>query len=303
MTFKTGNDAPFGAADNNEQVQIFVLLAHTLQGAGLDKLETALCLMKYVETLTPVALDTLKFHLPYIENLQPDFDPTLNGMTRLGHNRRMPLDIISLVICKAKLRLVEQPRWAHGEQGWVRSMLHRLASAKLRGSVAHDEQWLSNPDCAIWLGIMARLRVMAPRAWNSCLSGATRNAYRVGWLGVFDVKGVELEGTIAAKPVAAPAPTPSPGEDNSIEEAWVAGPAPTTDSTAPALRSMILSQGFFANQTRDRAYLSLIKQLPTLTGKVSRQMRAVPGMQNVRFNNTSQPRRARPLRQQKNTAI
>jgi hypothetical protein len=108
-----------------------------------------------------------------------------------GH---MPAEVVARAVQRAKLRFVEDPEWGYGEKGWLTQLLNALAIRESRWcqydaeihEAKSDGLWNYNPQCSLWLAVMARLQViLSAEEWPTGLPMDVRDDYRDGWLGVF----------------------------------------------------------------------------------------------------------------------
>ncbi|KAK4113139.1 hypothetical protein N656DRAFT_828828 [Canariomyces notabilis] len=176
-------------AAKDRQLQNFVLLAHILKRAGMDNGEVTLCLKRYLGTLPAEDLRSLRVHLPRVQVISNDFVPTVDGIAELAEIPSMAKAYVTRALQIAGQRMVKEPKTAHGAKGWIRALLHRLAAALPQAPQQGEGSkaaWTTNPDSAIWLGIMARLRVATPvDTWDATVTNDMTFACYNGWRGVF----------------------------------------------------------------------------------------------------------------------
>ncbi|KAK4038538.1 hypothetical protein C8A01DRAFT_37518 [Parachaetomium inaequale] len=255
----------------NEQVQRFVLLAPILEAAGLTPEEVKTCMAKYVAGLSAEKASFLLFDLPKVEEINimgPLSDMAIANLS----DGNMSVEAVTRAVQQAKLRFVESPESGHGEKGWLRELLHALAGEAKQGEQAGAKAWFNNPDCALWLAIMARVQlVLSVEQWRSQLPEAVRDAYRDGWLGAFgvqrEVSGVERRLPASSAPASATA-----GWSGAIKVKSTTKKSSKPAAVAAANRSF-LTREFFASQTENPPYLSLIKEIPSVVKKTANELR------------------------------
>jgi hypothetical protein len=263
---------PTTAAVCTEQVQRFVLLAHILKAAGLTPGEVKTCMAKYVAGLSPEKSSFLLFSLPKVEQINSIGSVSDMAIANLSDGN-MTVEEVTRAAQHAKLSFVESPELGHGEKGWLRELLHALAGQAKQGAESEARAWFNNPDCAIWLAIMARVQlVLSVKEWGSELPVSVRNAYRDGWLGVF---GVQRE----VSPFSAPVPATS-GWSGVIKAKSPKKKGPKAAAVAATNRSS-LTREFFASQTENPVYLSLIKEIPAVVKKSANELRQQLGLPQI----------------------
>jgi hypothetical protein len=214
-------------ADSNKQAQQFVLLTHILKDAGLTAKEVSSCIQKYVATLSRGRLASLTQHLPKVKAIDGSWQPTDKNIAQLSHDGKIGVDVVAHAAHKAQLQFVKRPGSAHGKKGWLRELLHALARNATTTRLK-QESWTTNPDSAIWLAIMARAQIiLSTSQWTNMVPQSTRDCYRNAWLLVF---GLHRKTVVPSATAAIP----------------------------------ILTQSFFAAQTSNAAYLTMLQKLPRL---------------------------------------
>ncbi|KAK3290945.1 uncharacterized protein B0H64DRAFT_49935 [Chaetomium fimeti] len=256
-------------ARSYEQIQRFILLTNILNKAGLSVNEVRECLKKYVNFLTPDDLMELATHLPGLESIDGMDLPYVTAIASLSMGKMTAETVIETAV-RAKLRFVDKPALAYGEKGWLRHLLHALAQDSSRQHGVQAEAWFGKPDCALWLAFMARFRVLlSEEEWCVYLSPSVRDAYRDGWLGVFDLERSARR--------SAPAPSSGP-----VTPAWsgllkanprIQNPPARVQPPAAVITTPFLTTKFFSLQMQSPLYLSLVKKVPASVRQRSNELR------------------------------
>jgi hypothetical protein len=239
-------------------VERFALLGHILKSAGLPSDEVSFCLNKYLHTLPPKDFATLITWLPHLKGLSEGWCHAAEDIAELEGDKNN-VEVVPPTAWRAKLRFIEQLESGHGEHGWLRELPHAQArdanASHLGGHMAADTAWFSKPDCALWLAIMARIRIVLPREdWVYPRTEASRDAYRDGWRGVF---GIQRKTTVSSAPRV-----------NWSDIAQGKAPA-----ALPATYYPFLTTDFFSVLTHNPGYLRLIKDLPGLAKQAAYELR------------------------------
>jgi hypothetical protein len=246
-------------AVGHEQVQHFILLINILNKAGLDLEEVQACLRKYLSSLKPEQRTGLTANLPnVVENIGQLDLPYVAAIARLSEDK-MTVEDVANVANRAKLRFVDVPSLGHGEKGWLRNLLHALArDASSQHPGAQDTAWFVAPDCAIWLAIMSRFRIiLSDEEWHLHLSDSLRRAYRDGWLGVFGLRRA-----------AAPFDTTTPAADSGTAKANT-GPRDPRPAAGMDTHVLLPTRHFFSLQVHNPQYLSLVAEITAVVRKRS----------------------------------
>ncbi|KAH6614467.1 hypothetical protein B0J18DRAFT_485375 [Chaetomium sp. MPI-SDFR-AT-0129] len=280
-------------------IEQYLLLTNILQDAGLTPADQTACLAKYRTVFSPERLEALA-------RSDSLFAAINNGVTtRLATPAQLaPLTVNNAntdaensalrakTLANAQLDMLYYPELTHGEKGWITVLLHALA-ADLKTAhpdavaAQHPNAWIHRPDCAIWLGIMARLRTVlfSQGNWEG-VSGEVREGYKRGWRGVFGlpleeegdglVGGGQLGGGGGRKMRWADVVRVGGGTAGvtaTPESGGVAGATGRSMTTGP-----FLTKGFFALQTYHPTYLGWLKQEPGAAYEMQRELRKYLGL-------------------------
>lgn len=193
-----------GDAPYNEQVLRFVLLTDLLASSGMCLPDAKACLNKYVRALSGNQRAQLQRHFPNTHKLAEnggDFDLSLDGIAALSTERKMPTKHIEDALRAARLRLIEDPDWMTGQNGWLMWAAFNIAGKPIFSEDGEKRTlqrvearfWLPHVEHVLWVGYMARLTVAWDPTRNDdeflCIRKA---AYREAWyyiLGIFFSRG------------------------------------------------------------------------------------------------------------------
>ncbi|KAK4140754.1 uncharacterized protein C8A04DRAFT_31730 [Dichotomopilus funicola] len=290
-------------------VEQYLLLTNILQDAGLTPADQATCLTKYRAVFSPDSLNALAKSDPLFAGINTGVtsrlatDAQLAPLTGSGGADTKPEAENSALrraktVANAQLDMLYYPDLTHGEKGWITVLLHALA-ADLKAShstdfktahpeavvAQHPEAWIHRPDCAIWLGIMARLRVVlfSQGGWEG-VSGEVREGYKRGWRGVFGLP-LEEEGLVVGggqwreggERKMRWADVVKVGSGGALKAEEGVGTNTNTPATATTT-GPFLTKSFFAQQTCHSTYLGWLKQEPGAAYEMQRELRKYLGL-------------------------
>ncbi|KAK0724194.1 hypothetical protein B0H67DRAFT_606864 [Lasiosphaeris hirsuta] len=178
------------AVIQDEQVSRFVLLTFLMKGAGLCAPDIRLFLGKYLRSITKTMYGQLRADLPNIQDVKLDtWVPTLEGLAALG-DKNINAEHMKQALELAHLRLIEEPSWFDGQDGWFLNMAEKLCSFpvfKEDGTFAHSANrfWLPETENALYIAAMARLQAVHSEDNEFLTSQAP--VYREAWWALFGV--------------------------------------------------------------------------------------------------------------------
>ncbi|KAK3363728.1 hypothetical protein B0T25DRAFT_562714 [Lasiosphaeria hispida] len=178
------------AVTEDEQVRRFVLLTFLMKGAGLCTPDIQLFLGKYLRTLTKAMYGQLRAHLPGVQDVKlKTWTPTFGGLASLG-DMTLKAEHIQRTLEQAHLRLIEEPSWFDGTDGWFIKTAAKLSGYpvfKEDGTFSHNVErfWLPELENAVYIAAMARLQ--AAHTEDNAFLAAQAPTYREAWWALFGV--------------------------------------------------------------------------------------------------------------------
>ncbi|KAK3689770.1 hypothetical protein B0T22DRAFT_441224 [Podospora appendiculata] len=257
------------------------LLTWMMSRAGLPILDIRTSLAKYIRSLSKPNREQLTKHFPHINDINAEtWQPTVNGLSALGPSQILPIAHVSAALSKVVARLVNNPAWFYGENGWPTMVRPNLSSFV-------ENFWFGEFENALWVAIMARLDILNGTNISSWVPEETLRVYRQGWHEIF---GIHADRDNLNATTSSSEDMITENDMERIEELSMEIKAITSRFIDPELRLPIdpeeiyfdvhdpkpISVSRFSSHWRDTSFIKMIETMPSLVKVQEEKMQTKP---------------------------